>query len=164
MIDRDATLGLVSVIDLLDISTTGASFKPTFASGSVIATVSLNEENSTLRFFQTASRSMISDGNEHEDLDLSDDKIDLISSIPTVQIKTIDGRPLATFQGASNTGETNSPDLIKSDLSGTQKVILDQNGNPVSTIILTGNKIRSEGKFVSRIIVSTFNFSITEFV
>lgn len=170
MVDRDSALNLVSVIDLLDISTTGATYKPIFTTNNVVGTISLNDENSVLRFFKTQQKSLVSVGQSYEEINLSNEHIENMSSIPVVQIKTLDGRPLARFQGSwSETGETRQnshqrSELIGSTLASTQKVLLDSNGNPVSAIILTGNKIRSEGKFVSRLTVSTFNFAITETV
>lgn len=161
MIDKDEALNMVQVIDLIDVSTTGASFKPVFASGSVVATVSLNEENSTLRFFQTKQ-----DDFENLDGTYSERSYDLdITHTPVIQIRTLDGRPLATFQSAQGTGETTGQtesDLVKTDLASTEKVILDSDGNPVSILIVTGRKIKSEGKFAKRVVLRTFNFAISE--
>lgn len=152
----------VQVFDFVSITPGNVDFLPLFEKGKPLATVSLNDFNSSIKFFDTISTYKASNTtNAFFEETVNFD----ISQNPVIVIKTLDGTPLSTFQEATATGEADgneSAELVTDNLATTQKLITDPLGNPVNTIVLTGRSAKSQNKFTKKVKVSTFNFSIRE--
>ncbi len=159
MIQRDDN---IQSYDFIDVAPGDIKYKPIYDAGKQLATISLNEQDTAVSFFINRIASLTNDTSDA----FQTTSVEFnISQNPAIAIYTLDGRPIATVQEASATGEigdADESDLVKSDVASTQKLVTDPDGNPVSSVVLTGRKARNEGKTTVKVTLKTFDFKITE--